>query len=690
MRKNRDRFPKSMLKAAGIGLAVLVGLGTFAFSGAGAAGSRAEAEAAAGMALQSGQVNRSMGLTYDSLDEILKDLADYKYDEGVGALMRLRAYVQAHKDDPAQRKECEAKLLAFLQSNPAPGGVMAACRSLRLIGGAASVPVLGAMLLKPETTDPARYALERIPGDEVDRTLLGALDKTQGDVRRGIISTIGARASAAAVLALEPLATGKDAETALDAIGALGKIGTVDAVCVLQAALAKSGGRAKAAAGSALLLCADRLMKDGDPNGAAVLYDKLLAAGLPDIERQAAFRGRVTAAGGVDDGGFVLRALSGKDAVLYEPAIALVPKTFEASEIPAVLPFLEKLPESGQVELVAALAHYPADVVLPSILKAASSPVPAVRMEALRSIGKVGNASVVPMLAARAASAAGDEQALAREVLSRLKGSDVDAAVKDLLAKEADAAIKAELIQAVGARRIAAAKPALVEIVGSGAPALRLKAVQALGDVCTPADLRDLIGLLFTIDDETAREEMQNTVASVALTITRSLARGDAAENLLASEKDPRRRADLLRVLGKIGDDTALPAMRKALVDPNKEVLDAAVRGLADWPDVSAKDDVFGIASKSDNLTYKVLALRAFVRMVGLEPYRQPEAAVADLERALALATRPEEKKLVLGLLPRFPCEKGLKMAEALQSDATVAAEAKAAADRILRSLEAK
>jgi hypothetical protein len=99
---------------------------------------------------------------------------------------------------------------------------------------------------------------------------------------------------------------------------------------------------------------------------------------------------------------------------------------------------------------------------------------------------------------------------------------------------------------------------------------------------------------------------------------------------------------------------------------------------------------VFAIAASSGNLTHKVLALRAFARMVGLEPYRLPDAAAADLEKAMALASRPEEKKLVLGLLPRFPCERSLRLAESLQNDTAVKEEAKAAADRIRRSLGRK
>jgi HEAT repeat protein len=667
-----DKRIKTRPALKGIGLALLAG--TIIVGSAGPASARPQASAAG---------------TSESLEIILRDLASYKFDQGVGAPLRLRAYVFSHKDDPAARKDCEAKLLGFLQTGPAPGGMMAACRSLSLIGSSASVPVLEGLLLKPETTDPARYALERIPGEEADRALLAALGMAQGDVRRGIISTLGRRAAAAAVPALEKLVNGNDPGAGLDAVKALGRIGTADAARVLTSYLGRAKGPQKGEAASALLLCAGAWRKAGKTAEAAAVYEKLLAAGLPDVDRQAAFRGKVAVAGG-EGQQLILKTLGGKDAALYAPAITMIHMAFTGSDIGQVLPFMTKLPEGAQVQLTAVLAGYPAEAVLPAILKAADSPLLSVRMEALRAIGRLGNASVVEMLANRAARAVGGEQSLAREILVRLRGMDVETAILDQLRREGDDKVKAELIQAVGERRIAAGKPVLIGMVGSAAPSLRLKAIGALKNVSTPADLRDLLGLLFTIDDETAREAMQDTAASVALTIPRPLARGDAAENLLAGENDPKRKADLLRVLGKIGDDTALPLMRRGLADPDKNVVDAAVRGLADWPSASARDDVFGIAAASGNLTHKVLALRAFVRMIGLEPYRQPEGAVADLEKAMALITRPEEKKLVLGLLPRFPCEEGLRIAESLQNDPTVRDEAKAAADRIRQSLGRK
>jgi HEAT repeat protein len=633
---------------------------------------------------------QGMGLVYDySLKDILKDLASYDFAAGVGALTRLRAYVFTHKDDPKARKETEAALLEFVQASPAPGGLMAACRALSLIGGEASIPVLNALLLKPETTDPARYALERIPGPSADEALLAALDKTQGEIRRGVAFSLGARKTAAAVPALSRLAGGKDPGLAADAVKALGKISGPEAVRALTATLGRSGAAIRSEAASALLLAAEGLMANGDGTGAASVYDNLLAANLPTVMRQAAFKGKGACSGSAAKD-LILKALAGKDAVLYAPAIAMVPPNFGPGEIGRVADLFDGLPEDARIQLAAVLGGYPADAARPYLLSAAEGPALNVRLAALRAIERTGDAKAVAFLAAKAARAVGAEQEAARETLVRLKGSEADAAILGHLAKASDDAVKAELVQAASARRIEGVKPALMDMVKSGPPALKPRAAAALRNVAGTADIPALLGLLLALEDETARESMQDTVAAVARTNPRPLLRGNVAEAMLAEEKDPKKKVDLLRVLGKTGDDTALALVRRELADPDEAVADAAVRALADWPTGTARDDVTEVARTSLNLNHRVLAVRALVRMIGLEPYRAPEGAASDLLNVLALTPRPEEKKLVLGMLVRFPCVKALKTAESLLSDQSVAAEAKLAADRIRQALGAR
>jgi len=628
----------------------------------------------------------------DSLDAILKDLSTYAFAEGVGAPLRLRAYVFAHKDDPAARQECELKLQAFLRSGATTAGKMEACRSLRLIGSAASVAVLEELLSRSETTDAARYALERIPGVEADRALLAALERSSGDTRRGIISSLGERGTAAAVAPLARLAAGGDKNAALDAVRALGKIDSPEAVRTLASLVETSKGAPKTEAASALLFGAERLLRAGKRSEAAPLYGKLLATGLPAVDRQAAFRGQVACAGD-EAKALILKALAGKDELLYAPAIATVPGVFKAADVGELASLIGRpgLPDAQKVQLTAVVAGYPKDVALKTLLEAAENPSPFVRLEALRSLEKAGDGTVVEVLAARAARATGAEQDAARQALERLKGADVDAAVVEHMPRVADESVRAELVQAVGARRIVAAKPLLMEMVKSASSPLQRRAAQALRDVAGPADLRDLLALLFGLEEETAREAMQDVAAAVARMNPRPLARGDAVENMLAGEKDPKRRVDLLRVLGKVGDETALPLLRNALGDPDALVVDAAVRAVADWPTVAARDDALAIARTSQEFTHRVLALRGYIRMLGLEPYRAPEAVVADLRDAVPLAAgRAEEKLAILALLPRYACQEALDFANSLAADESVRKEAQLAADRIRQTLSAR
>ncbi len=619
----------------------------------------------------------------EPLEAILKDLESYGFAEGVGAPMRLRAHVQARKDDPRARRGIEDRLLVFLRSDAWPGGKMEACRALRLIGSAASVPVLEGMLVDRETTDMARFALERIPGGEADRALVAAVEKTTGDVRRGIIATLGARGTGAAVGPLARLAAGKDAATALHATRALGAIGTPEAAAALTGVLARARGALAAEAASALLLCADRDLGAGRKEAANGIYEKVFSARVPTAARQAAFRGRIAAAGEPLARDLVLKALAGKDAALHRPAIAMIPTVFEADALGPVIRSMAGLPAEANVQLVSVLGGYRGEAVRSAVLEALRSPLPQMRMEALRSLERIGDASAVGDLVAHAAAAVGQEQALAREVLSRLPGPEVDRAVVGRFAVEKDDAVRAELVRAAGSRRIVKAKPALVETIVSAPPAVRARAAAALRDIASPADIPVLLDALMKMEDEAGREEMRTTVAAVAMRIPRPSVRANSVKARLAGEKDARKKADLLGVLGKIGEDGSLALLRTALYDSDAAVVDAAVRALIDWPTATARDDVYEIARTSGSLTNRVLALRAYIRMIGLEPHRSPDGATADLFKALALAARPEERKLVLAVLARFPCVASLKTAESLQADPAVAAEAKLAADRI-------
>ena len=60
----------------------------------------------------------------------------------------------------------------------------------------------------------------------------------------------------------------------------------------------------------------------------------------------------------------------------------------------------------------------------------------------------------------------------------------------------------------------------------------------------------------------------------------------------------------------------------------------------------------------------------------------------SDLKKALKLASRPEEKKLILGVLPDFACPDALKLAATLLDDVGVESEAEVAIEKITEELK--
>jgi hypothetical protein len=329
------------------------------------------------------------------------------------------------------------------------------------------------------------------------------------------------------------------------------------------------------------------------------------------------------------------------------------------------------------------LSEYPRERVQKTVLEAARSKSPDVRIAALEAIQATGDAGSVAFLAETAAKSRGAEQAAAREALALVKGRDVDDAILAQLSKRPWGDVEAELLQAAAERRIFTAKILMVEGLSAEAPRVRTQSLRGLRMIGTPSDMPPVLNMLLRTGDDPERAECEATLAAISLKIGNADARSNMIKNRISEEKNTSAQAKLFPVLSRIGDDSSLPLLRAALVSRDSSLADAAARAITAWPTPAARDDVAEIARKSNDETHRLLAIQALIRIVGLERFRKPEAAVSDLRLASLLVDRPEEKKLILGMLPRFPCPEALDLAGLFLGEASVKAEAQAAIEKI-------
>jgi HEAT repeat protein len=378
----------------------------------------------------------------------------------------------------------------------------------------------------------------------------------------------------------------------------------------------------------------------------------------------------------------VIDALKSSDPQMQSGAIAIVRDIPGPEVTKALVQELPKLPATGQVQLLSALGDRADVTALPATIEASKSQDESVRVAALRAVGQLGSVADIPLLAERAAVAKGLEQRAAREGLYRLRGPEVDATIlKSLLS--ANAGVKAELVSAVGERNIAGAVETLLKTSKDEDRRVRLESLRVLKIIAKPEDMPALVNLLLETKNEADRGEAEKMVAAVAHKIEDKARQSAAVQAVLPNVKDVPDRASLLRVLGRIGDASALPTLRTALGNREAEIQDAAIRALSDWPTAEPMPDVLKVAQTSTNPVHKILALRGFVRLLGLESGRTPEQTIDLYKKAMELAGDAVEKKRVLSGLAGTKSLAALNMAAEYLDDVALHLEAESAAVRI-------
>jgi len=241
-------------------------------------------------------VSSGKGTEMAALQELLEKVKTYDWGQSRLALTEVSDIIKKAHSSSAELKKIEKSLLGVLTSDSTRAGKQFVCRELSIIGTGQSVSVLGNMLTDEETSDMARYALERIPGTAVNEALRGALRKANGKPKIGIINSLGQRRDKRAVRALGRLVGNSDKEIAFVAAAALGKIADSRATKALAAAKDTTSGKLQMLILDSYLRCADQLVADGKKAGASAIYKELQKPGMPKPIRTAALTGMLNAA----------------------------------------------------------------------------------------------------------------------------------------------------------------------------------------------------------------------------------------------------------------------------------------------------------------------------------------------------------------------------------------------------------
>ncbi|HYW81159.1 MAG TPA: HEAT repeat domain-containing protein [Thermoguttaceae bacterium] len=229
------------------------------------------------------------------LDQAFEALKTYDWGQDRNLVEPIREAVVASADNADERKALETRLADVLKTDVSYDSKQFVCRELMIIGTAASVPTLAALLTDEKMAHVARYALERVTAPEAAKALRDALGTTKGELKIGVIASLGVRGEAESVAPIAALLGDSDAAIVRSAAIALGAIRSSAAAKALAGA--KPTAETQTAISDALLACAEALLADGNKAEALTIYKGLLSGDKPKQVKLAASRGLLACAG---------------------------------------------------------------------------------------------------------------------------------------------------------------------------------------------------------------------------------------------------------------------------------------------------------------------------------------------------------------------------------------------------------
>jgi hypothetical protein len=282
---------------------------------------------------------------------------------------------------------------------------------------------------------------------------------------------------------------------------------------------------------------------------------------------------------------------------------------------------------------------------------------------------------------------AGDSDAevaqAAKAAIVGLDDANVDAEIRNRLA-QAEARPLVALIEVAGLRRIEATE-LLTTKLNHPDPAVRGAAVSALGATVGPKNLGILISQATGAKDAADQEVAGRALRAACLRMPDREA--CAAQLAAAMPGAPLAiQATIVEILGAMGGAKALETIDVAMRSNEPRLQDAGSRVLGEWMSVDAAPVLLNLLKNAAEDKYRLRALRGYIRLA--RQFAMPDGQRAEMcQVALNAASRPEEQKLVLAVLERYPSLDALKVAAKATEIPALRGEAKRVALAIAEKL---
>ncbi|MCH7908082.1 MAG: HEAT repeat domain-containing protein, partial [Candidatus Hydrogenedentes bacterium] len=354
---------------------------------------------------------------------------------------------------------------------------------------------------------------------------------------------------------------------------------------------------------------------------------------------------------------------------LYDTALNAISVVRGSTATETLATALPTFSSALQARAIGALALRGDPAALPAIHLASEQSDPALRGASIRALGNLADGTSTSILLAFAAGPKAEERALARASLLTMTGPGVNDALVTA-AMGSNNSVRTEAVRMIVARKVRVGIPVLLRMAQRDIESLQIEALRGLGTIATADDLPALVDVLIEAPRLTVRAEAARAIVSTAVRADRGLDRTFAIRRALQhGVQSLETRVLLIEMLGEIGDDRGLPAIRAVVKRPNPLVADAAIRVLSAWPTSAPLDDLESLVKRVDGPNLRRRAVDGYLQLLRKPSARSLEETLKRYKWAIRIATTSEQRATILSDLQQLPGEAAQELIGTLTAD---------------------
>lgn len=514
---------------------------------------------------------------------------------------------------------------------------------LNYIGSDQSLPVLDALLGKPEVAEHAVIALVSVGTPAAAGILHQSLGRGESHVAAAVLNGLASAGSGEVTPEMISYAGSTDAGIKAAAYRALAVTGQPGAIPVLlkAAEAARFNWESTGATASLLELAEnlgyggktkemDRILKTVMSKTTSVQYKSSV------LELQSRFNPLTI-------NRELVKVMKGEDVALRGKAMSIAAGLQGDGVTSFWITSLKNLGAERKAEVVAMLGNRGDKAAIPVLRTLLADPGEIVRTKAAVNLAALEGSEAIPALTDYLLMYEnGPDQEAAASALVTLLDSRSMAMLAEKL-RQAGPMAGSTIIGLLAWSRNEEYFPLVMGFTGSQDDGLRSAAIMALKSLAGEANQADLIALL---DKTTEKQEISELQLALVASAARNSDTEARVEKLTAFLHDENYKDVIIPVLSRLGGSRGATAVLKEFENGSSQLRELAFEALLYWPDHYALDALYNICA-SGNKNYGKVSFDAFVRQT-VQSRVTADQKLLNLKKIYPFALTPEQKEMVI------------------------------------------